>query len=265
MTAALKRFGRIDGLVNIAGIADPHVAPLSELSLADWNRYPATNLTGAFLCCKHAMPELKTSWRHREHRIHAHASIGAGYRGLCSEQGWTRSTHPRTRRKRGTERAREHDSSWLDPDRCMAQTIGAKRAITQPARPRPTPGRPRGHTGRHRRAGRLSALRASGFHHRSVVCRRWWHDGKDAVRLTRSYGRSDICIHACAARCSARLGVCDVQQLLPRARKKRPSFPERFIQPDPRRCTRSRLATQANTADRLHFYDDFSEAKEKGA
>lgn len=59
VSAALKRFGRIDGLVNNAGIADPHVAPLSELSLADWNRYLATNLTGAFLCCKHAMPELK--------------------------------------------------------------------------------------------------------------------------------------------------------------------------------------------------------------
>lgn len=31
---ALKRFGRIDGLVNNAGIADPHRGKLSELSLA---------------------------------------------------------------------------------------------------------------------------------------------------------------------------------------------------------------------------------------
>lgn len=56
--AALDQFGRIDGLVNNAGIADPHRGPVTELSLADWNRYLATNLTGAFLCSKHALPFL---------------------------------------------------------------------------------------------------------------------------------------------------------------------------------------------------------------
>lgn len=59
MASAIKHFDRIDGLVNNAGIANPHVAPLAELDLTDWNRYLATNLTGAFLCCKHAMPELQ--------------------------------------------------------------------------------------------------------------------------------------------------------------------------------------------------------------
>ncbi|WP_109125614.1 glucose 1-dehydrogenase [Dyella sp. C11] len=57
--AALKHFGHIDGLVNNAGIANPHAAPLSELALEDWNRYLATNLTGPFLCSKHALPHLR--------------------------------------------------------------------------------------------------------------------------------------------------------------------------------------------------------------
>lgn len=58
IASALKRFGRIDGLVNNAGIVNPHVASLTELSLARWNSYLATNLTGAFLCSKYALPAL---------------------------------------------------------------------------------------------------------------------------------------------------------------------------------------------------------------
>lgn len=57
--AALARFGHIDGLVNNAGIADPHVGSLVDLSLAHWNRYLATNLTGTFLCSKHALTALR--------------------------------------------------------------------------------------------------------------------------------------------------------------------------------------------------------------
>jgi NAD(P)-dependent dehydrogenase (short-subunit alcohol dehydrogenase family) len=55
----VKEFGRIDGLVNNAGIASPHSSPLESLSLEDWNRVISTNLTGCFLMAKHAIPHLR--------------------------------------------------------------------------------------------------------------------------------------------------------------------------------------------------------------
>lgn len=52
-------FGRLDALVNNAGIARSHTVPLEQLELADWNRLLATNLTGVFLCSKYAIPLLR--------------------------------------------------------------------------------------------------------------------------------------------------------------------------------------------------------------
>jgi NAD(P)-dependent dehydrogenase (short-subunit alcohol dehydrogenase family) len=55
----VREFGHLDILVNNAGIG--HTAPLTELSLADWNRVLGVNLTGAFLCARHAAPHLRAS------------------------------------------------------------------------------------------------------------------------------------------------------------------------------------------------------------
>lgn len=52
-----QHFGNIYGLINNAAISANK--PLTELSLNEWNRVIATNLTGAFLCAKHAAPFLK--------------------------------------------------------------------------------------------------------------------------------------------------------------------------------------------------------------
>lgn len=49
----LKRRGRLDLLVNNAGIAGP-TAPVAEITLEDWDRVLAVNLTGAFLCAREA-------------------------------------------------------------------------------------------------------------------------------------------------------------------------------------------------------------------
>jgi len=56
-----RTFGRFDGLVNNAGCAEPHVGPLDQLALADWYRFIDSHLTGAFLCCRYALPALRTS------------------------------------------------------------------------------------------------------------------------------------------------------------------------------------------------------------
>ena len=52
MAAVQGRFGRLDALVNNAGIAV--FAPLLETGDQDWNRVLAVNLTGPFLCTKAA-------------------------------------------------------------------------------------------------------------------------------------------------------------------------------------------------------------------
>jgi len=52
-----KRFGRLDALVNNAGIAV--FAPIMETSDADWSRIVEVNLTGPFLCTKAAVPLMR--------------------------------------------------------------------------------------------------------------------------------------------------------------------------------------------------------------
>jgi len=51
--------GRLDALVNNAGIARSISGPVENLSLEEWNRVLGTNLTGAFLCARHTVPFLR--------------------------------------------------------------------------------------------------------------------------------------------------------------------------------------------------------------
>ncbi len=53
----LKKYGRIDALVNNVGIGINK--PIAELTLEEWNRVLAVNLTSIFLCTKYAEAELR--------------------------------------------------------------------------------------------------------------------------------------------------------------------------------------------------------------
>jgi NAD(P)-dependent dehydrogenase (short-subunit alcohol dehydrogenase family) len=54
-----RQLGSLSGLVNNAGISGARSGPIEALSLEEWNRRLATNLTGVFLLTKHAVPLLR--------------------------------------------------------------------------------------------------------------------------------------------------------------------------------------------------------------
>jgi NAD(P)-dependent dehydrogenase (short-subunit alcohol dehydrogenase family) len=58
--ATVAEFGGLDCLVNNAGIAGP-TAPVEAVERADFERTMAVNVTGPFLCVKHAVEHLRES------------------------------------------------------------------------------------------------------------------------------------------------------------------------------------------------------------
>jgi NAD(P)-dependent dehydrogenase (short-subunit alcohol dehydrogenase family) len=56
---AVGRFGRLDGLVNAAGIVDS--GPFLEFGYAQWERAFRVNVWGSYVMIKHAVPHLRAS------------------------------------------------------------------------------------------------------------------------------------------------------------------------------------------------------------
>ncbi len=74
---ATKRFGKLDILMNNAGVASNALA--ETMSLADWDRTFAVNLRAPFLLCQRAIPFLKASEAGRIINVASVMAEGTGF------------------------------------------------------------------------------------------------------------------------------------------------------------------------------------------
>lgn len=85
---ALAALGGLDVLVSNAGIAGP-VAPVEDMDLEGWRRTLDVNLTGAFLCARRAVPELKRAGGGSLVLMSSNAgTMGLPYRGPYVATKW---------------------------------------------------------------------------------------------------------------------------------------------------------------------------------
>ncbi len=61
IAALLAREGRLDGLVNNAGISGPFPATFETETVEQWQKILSINVQGVFLGCKHAVPAIRQS------------------------------------------------------------------------------------------------------------------------------------------------------------------------------------------------------------
>ncbi len=79
MEVAIERFGRIDILVNDAGVQ--HMAPVVDFPEDRWDQLIGVMLTGTFLCCKYAVPHMiRQNWGRVINLGSIHGKVAAPYK-----------------------------------------------------------------------------------------------------------------------------------------------------------------------------------------
>ena len=86
---ALKSIDRLDGLVNAAGIA--RRAAVDETDAADWDAVIRTNLRGAFLIAKYAVPLMRAPSRPQNGGSIVHLASVAGLTGMRNRSAYSAS------------------------------------------------------------------------------------------------------------------------------------------------------------------------------
>jgi 3-oxoacyl-[acyl-carrier protein] reductase len=85
--ATIDRFGRLDILINNAGIGV--FGPLTELTVEAWDRIMAVNARGPFMLCREAIPHLK------QHEISFIINVNSvvGVKGYPNQAAYSASKH----------------------------------------------------------------------------------------------------------------------------------------------------------------------------
>ena len=83
-------FGKVDILVNTAGVREEPAKPIQDITEQEWDTIHGVNLKGMFLCIKYTVPHMiaQKRWENYKHRFHFRpGGISPLWSILCSQRG----------------------------------------------------------------------------------------------------------------------------------------------------------------------------------